>query len=369
MQTEKRTPARFGQSTRFALRTTCALALGLGSLAGPKFAAAQTGMPIYSGETLQSAGLTVSPWGSGTIDESQKAVYSGQNSLKIVSQGYYQGANIAFSKPFDLSRYAANKNAILQFALLVVDPAATGNTGGRGFPGGPGGSSFPGGPPPGLGSGARSGGFPGGQGGGFPGGPGSGGYPGGPGAGGYGAYGGMGSKGGAMRTEQAKSLAHLRLLMITASGKPLEMVLPVNYAREDNQWKLFNIPVPAIPGLTADDAKIQEIRIFGDTSTTLYLGKISVVVDNTPLRVERQDEKNVGVKETYRYTATATAGATPLKYSWDWDASDGIQEESVGRIVKHTYYKPGDYTVTLTVSDAFGTKPPVSTTFKVHVHP
>jgi hypothetical protein len=370
MQTAHGVRARLGHSTRFAVRSTCALALGLGFMARPDFAAAQSGMEIYSGEPMQTIGLTVSPWGSGTAEENTKTYYSGQASLKIVTQGYYQGANIAFHKPFDLSSYATNKNAILQFALLVVDPSATGTSGKGGpggFPGGPGGpGGFPGGPG-GSGFGAQSGGAPPGLGG--PGG--RGGFPGGPGGGLSGGPGNMMGKGGSggMRTEQAKSLQHLRLLMITASGKPLEMVLPMSYAREDNQWKLFNIPVPAVPGLTADDAKIQEIRIFGDTSTTLYLGKISVVVDNTPLRVERIDEKVVGVKDTYRYTTSATAGATPLKYSWDWDASDGIQEESTGRSVKHTYYKPGDYTVTVTVSDAFGTKPPVTTTFQVHVHP
>jgi hypothetical protein len=378
MQTPFGVPTRLRGATRCALGASFALALGSGFIARPAPAAAQSGMSIYSGEPMQVAGLTLSPWGSGNIEENTKTYYSGQASLKIVTQGFYQGADINFRKPFDLSSYATNKNAILQIALLVLDPSATGAGGRNGFPGRQGGfpgGGFPGGSggsgaPPGLGGpGGRgggfpgapggSGGFPGGQGGGFPGG--SGGFPGGPG-------GMMGGRGGTMRTEQAKSLQNLRLVMMTTTGKSLEMVLPISYAREDNDWKLFNIPVPAIPGLAAGDAKIQEIRLFGDTSTTMYLGKISVVVDNTPLRVERIDEKNVGAKETYRYNASATAGATPLKYTWDWDASDGIQEESVGRSVTHAYYKPGDYKVTLTVSDAFGTKPPVTTTFMVHVH-
>jgi hypothetical protein len=345
--------ARSKRSICSNLRLAFTLAVGLGILLHPGSASAQgTGMPIYTGETLQSGALTVSAWGSGTVEENLKTFYSGSSSLKIVTQGYYQGATIKFKRPFDLGAYAANKNALIQFVVLVPETGAQGmggmgskGLGGSSFSGG---SSFPGGP------GAQGGSsFPGGSGSSFPGGP-----------GGRGGRGGMGG----MRTQQAQTLQHLRLLMITTTGKPLEVLVPLSYAREENQWKLLSIPVPAIGGLSADDAKIQEVRVFGDTTTTLYLGKIGVVVDSTPIKVEPQDEKNVSARDTYRYIATASAGATPLKYSWDWDASDGIQEESVGRVAHHAYYKVGDYTITVTVTDAYGTKAPASTSFKVHVH-
>ena len=79
-------------------------------------------------------------------------------------------------------------------------------------------------------------------------------------------------------------------------------------------------------------------------------------------------DKDVSTQNRYRYVASANGGATPLKYSWDWDDTDGIQEESIGRSVEHTYYKDRDYVGTLTVSDVYGIKPPVTTRFKIHAH-
>jgi len=42
---------------------------------------------------------------------------------------------------------------------------------------------------------------------------------------------------------------------------------------------------------------------------------------------------------------------TGLEFSWDFDLIDGIQVDEVGETTEHAYAEPGNYTVTLTVSD------------------
>jgi hypothetical protein len=159
------------------------------------------------------------------------------------------------------------------------------------------------------------------------------------------------------------------MLLISGDGRPTEFLLPLASAHDDNNWKLISIPVAAIPGISAGNAQIKEVDIFGDSPTPMYLGKISVVVDETPIRVDPIEEIVVPRNDRRRYTVRATGGSTPLKYSWDWDSSDGLQEEGVGRSVTHAYVRAGDYMATVTVSDLYGLKPPVKMNFKVHVTP
>src|SRR5579871_4472419 len=151
------------------------LAAGLGlagllCLGNPTPAAAQMmGLDIYRGDDAQTSGIQLHSWGSGTIIGDKAYVYSGSESLKISTQGLYQGASIVFNKPFDLGPYLSDKNSYLQF--VIIPPATPGETaGGRpgnfGPPGGFGkGSGIPGGPgAPGSNGGGGSGGgarFPG----------------------------------------------------------------------------------------------------------------------------------------------------------------------------------------------------------------
>ena len=129
--------------------------------------------------------------------------------------------------------------------------------------------------------------------------------------------------------------------------------------------------------LSADDAQIQSLRLFGDAPGTLNVGSIGIAEDATPIIVETINDKTVQRLARYQYVARGSAGITPLVYSWDWDASDGSQNESEGRNVTHIFRKASaddsgktnDFLVTVTVSDLYQLKAPVKTTFKVHVTP
>jgi hypothetical protein len=350
-----------GASQRKRALSSLAFTLGAGLVVtGGLYSAARAGgqaqinLTIYRGDNRVTSGITLVNWGSGTIEEESKVALSGSTSLKIVTHGLYQGAGIVFTRPFDLGSYIGTRDAYLQFAILPPPPPNS--TGGG--PGGPGGY-------PGYPRGFQGSGGPEGSPGGFPGGPpsGYGGYPGASGSGG------SGRTGNSVKLQKARPMENLRVLLITTNNKTLEALLPLSSASEENQWKLLSIPVSQVPGLKADDAQIKEIRLFGDTPGTFYVGRIGVVIDSTPLSVSAQDEKVAPRNAVYRYSASASGGATPLKVSWDWDASDGIQDESQGRAVNHAFRRTGDFIVTITVSDLYGIKKSASTTFKVHVTP
>src|SRR4051812_15891020 len=81
----------------------------------------------YRGNTVETEGIQLSSWGSGAVSADTKVIYSGNQSLKLVTHGLYQGGSIAFMKPVDLSSYVADKNAYLQFAIFPpADANATG---------------------------------------------------------------------------------------------------------------------------------------------------------------------------------------------------------------------------------------------------
>ena len=325
-------------------------------------ATAQAPGYLYNGGTAESAGITVSGWGSGKATFNKDVTYTGPNSILITTQGPYQGANITFNKPVDLSSYLSRSGTYMEMAVQVAGAQGAngkfGGFGGVGKGGGLfGGGGFPGGGRPGPGglpgsSGGAGGGLPGAGGGAGPG----------------GRPGQNGQNGQPASTLPAKPITHVRAVFTTTTGKQFGVYFPLAAAATNNDWKLVAVPISAMEGLSADDAQIKSVRIFGDSTGFLYLAQMQLVDDTTPISVDPiSDIIAVPRFQQYRYSADGHAGITPLKYSWDFDASNGIQDEIDGQSVDHTYVRPGDYTVTVTVSDIFGVKKPAVTTFKVHV--
>jgi hypothetical protein len=102
----------------------------------------------------------------------------------------------------------------------------------------------------------------------------------------------------------------------------------------------------------------------------LYVGELRVVNDTTPITGEPNLRTlNLALGDEVAFSASGYGGSTILKYSWDFDDKDGIQEDAVGQSVRHKFRKPGPYTVTLTISDAYGLKKAYTTTIKATVNP
>ncbi len=330
------------------------VATGLLLFGGSANAQDASGMYLFRGDPKAISGITVSGWGSGTVEEDSNNHISGTHSYKIQTHGLYQGASLKFTKPVNLGGYVNNKNAFLQFTIKVIEsgttPRRSGGIGGGGFPG------------------AGGGGFPGAGGGGFPGGQGGGGFPGGGRGGQGGLAGGQQSK--KTQYQDPKEIQNIRVQLVNTQGKGMDLLLPLDKGIDNDGWTALSIPVAAIPNIKADNAEIGEIRVFGDQAGLMYVGQVRVAIDATPIAAERIEDKPAIPRATkYTYRVKASGGILPLKVSWDFDDSDGIQEEKEGRAVIHAFQKSGVYTVTVTVSDAYGLRTPVVRKFRVNVTP
>ncbi len=348
------------------------LTLGLATALPASAQVVMTGPTLYHGDAVAPAGITLRSWGSGSVEEDTKGAFdAGTMSLRIVTHGLYQGASLQLSKPVDIGSYVTNKNAYLSFVFVppaAPGPAVAGGTGSnpygnrsKGGPGigGPGGEE---GGSPGLGSPGQGGNGQSGYGGRQPGGSGA-----------------SGGKATAVKYQTPHAMQNLRVVLVTSTGRQLEMLLPLDSATDEGQWKRLSIPVSVIPGIKADDAQIKEIRLFGDTPGILRVGNIGVMVDETPITLEPISNRVIQRLDLYQFRAIAHAGITPLLVTWDWNAADGIQEEATGRFVTHAFRKESGYepntnkildsVVTVTVRDLYGVKKPVSTKFSVHVTP
>lgn len=372
-------------------------------------ASAQQEMVIFKGDRPADAGLVLSGWGSGEVRESGEAVYIGSTSLQIVTQSFYQGGRIALQQPVSVGNFANNPTAYLVFQVRL--PQGTGSLytsgygRGAGIPGMPGMPGVPG--APGIGAprmgglagprggrvggavtgtgrtGGRASGALGGMTGPPMGGPGMGGVPGAPSTGtgrrtgaatggmpgmppGYGGYGYRG--GYTAPTTTTRVMKQMRVVVVTADGKQYEAIAPFEPPITDQEgWFPIGVALGAFKGLSPD-ARIKEVRVFGDAYGVFYVGEIRVATDPIPITGDAGEEQIVAANDLVRLEARASAGITPLKYSWDFDASDGIQEDAVGKVVTTRYRKPGEYIVTLTVSDFYGLKKPFVATTKVTVN-
>ncbi len=341
------------------------LGIGLGLLAMGVACQAQ-GMQeirLYAGEPVTQSGVKLLPWGSGTAQETEEHVFMGSKSLKITTHGDYQGARLVFQNPLSLKSVLDDNTAYLQFLLVLPGKDTTGRMGGdygsmmrgmmgrgggrsgMGYPGGPGGMGGPGGPPGGM----------------------------------YGGMMGRGGRGGNADMTKPKPVSRLRVVLGTTDGKRAETYLDLDTAVRSNtnpDWSTLAVPVAALKGLKDTSGDIQEIDIFGDSPSTLYLGEARIVHDQTPIRIEDLgDQQGVPVNSELTLTGAADAGLSPVKYEWTFDTEHNPGVDAEGKTVKHTYRKAlrdpqGNtvpYIVTLTVRDPYGIKQPASRTFKVYV--
>lgn len=311
---------------------------------------------LFNGDTMQQAGITLGDWGNGEAMPSKDNAFTGGQSIKVTTHGPYQGARIEFQRPVDLKTAATDNTAYLQIVFMQPDKNATGFGGPGGFPGGDLG--------PGVGRPGASG-RPGGAGGiGAPGGAGEGGYPGG---------------GQNAQFAKPKPLANLRIVLVTADGKQLALSEPLDGAHtERDQWQSVAVPTSAISGLKTSSGEVKEVRIFGDSPAVLYVGQIRVLHDETPIRVDDLEDITIAKNDQQTFTASADGGPAALKYDWtiqgvksrDGDPQEVTENYQVvgeGKTFKHRFVKSGDYVVTLTVSDPYGIKKPVTKKGNVHV--
>jgi PKD domain len=322
---------------------------------------------IYRGEAPSAAGIRLTGWGSGIVVDAPTQGSSGSHSLRVSVDGYYSGGRILFNTPLDLTADVTNPNAflelVIQFQPAQIKSLASRTGGAVGTSGG----AFPGGGPSGPAAG-NSGGFPGG----FPGsgfgpegGAGPGGFPG-------GFPGGDPNAGGQPVIPDTR---RLRAVLVFEGAQAISHEHPlITFPTPDAKWVRVAIPFAKFKS-TAKLSRymLKEIRLFGDSPDTFFVGEIRTVTDTDPISVEPLDEQVVAVNDNVVFSTRAEAGLSALEYSWDFDASDGIQEDAVGPRVYHTYQhaspENAPYKVTVTVTDMAGVKKAERITTTIEVIP
>lgn len=336
---------------------------------------AQTKSPseidFYMGNSLSQSGITLSSWGSGQAGSVSNYAYTSSNSIKVISQGLYQGADLTFIKPVDISSVVNDPDAYFQ--MYVLPPSAS-KSRNKGYYS-PFGGSGPMSGMPNSGGGRAGGGEYGG---------------GGPYGGEGGPYGGgrmgggpnnpYGNNGGYNNNNQetlkpAPNMKSVRMVLVMDDGKMTECTMSlVNAGSSHDSWEELAIPLKDIPGLATMSDNIKQIQIFCDTSATFYIGEIRIMHDDTPITIDQQSDQTIAVNDIVTFTGSAEAGPTLLRYEWNFGTNAGPVEkngefmvDAEGKTVQKQFTKSGDYVVTLRVSDIYGIKPPAYEKINIHV--
>ena len=361
------------------MKTISTLIIAFGAVG---FAAAETVLYAPS-RSMVDQQITVHPWGSGTIGESEEYSFEGTTSIRVSTKNLFSGGQVFFGATPDLSKEYSDKNALLQLTFRVADNSVTGTSGGKGpglggKPGGAGGIGAPGGPGGGkFGGGGRNGPPAGGQGG-PPAGAFGGGNRGGPPTGGQGgppagAFGG-GNKGGGFgmggsSASEAPTLKTLRLVITTTDGLKSETYVPANVSAGSNGWRQLGIPLQAITGFGRTNKVIKSVAVGGDATTSIWFGDVRTIVDSTPITGDTNvHDMNLAEGDEVTLTASGYGGASMLKYEWYFDKDTSDLPDATGQVIKHKFNKPDTYTITVVISDYFGLKQPYKTTITAKVN-
>jgi hypothetical protein len=307
-----------------------------GLAAGMALTALGQGATLYAPvRSIKDQGISVRGWGSGTISETDELAYEGAYSIRVSTKNFFQGGILDFANPVDLSQAYSDKNNLLRLLIRVADENLTLGGGGGGGRPGPGGDV----------------GAPGG----LVGGPG-------------GVTGGTPSQGGGTPNT---ALKNVRLILTTSDGKKSEVYVPVSTSGSgDRGWRSVAVPLQAVAGLGQSNKMVKEIAVSGDAVSTFYLGDLRTINDSTPITGDiNYRNMNLALGDEVTLVGRGFGGSSILTYTWDFNDKDGIQVDAEGQAVKRRFRKPGDYTITLTISDHFGLKPPYRTTAKVRVNP
>jgi len=290
--------------------------------------AARAEVMLFKGDPAPSAGLIIGGWGSGTAEESSEKVFVGSRSIRMKTQGLHEGGRIDLKDPIDLLAEPLDGTEYLQVVVSFTKmktPLA-----GGGYP------------VPGVGY-PRTGGVP--------------------------TY--WGSSFGDVEFATPE-VSRVRVVLQASDGRSIESTMDVP-SQTDEGWYKVAAPFKVLGLKQGETFPVARVLVFTDIADTVYVGQIGTVRDNTPITVNvDQDEEVVAQGDVITFRGQAEAGASMLRYSWNFGDRDKSGqpggEDAVGEIVRHKFTKAGDFTVTLTVSDAWGIKEPATATVQVTVN-
>ncbi|MBB6048703.1 hypothetical protein [Armatimonas rosea] len=304
--------------SRRLVRFTAAAVVGGMALAA---ALAQEGdatvaFTLFKGEENS---VTLGSWGSGRAEASRGdngKVLMGDYSIKVTTHGTYQGGRIDFAKPVDLSAALANPRCYLRMRASFNATQEVVDLSGFG------------------------------------------------------------------QKKAAAAFEHMRFLFIMADGSQYEVVRPLDIPPSEDPDSYVPVTMPLLAlkkaakkPLSGNGARLASLVISGDKFDSFYVGEMDILTDDTEISVADLEDQIAFADNETTFVGDAEGGASTLKFSWDWDASDGIQEDDTGRIVKHVFpariFRGGEQihktVVTLTVSDVDGVKKPMTKTLALEI--
>lgn len=296
---------------------TCLLLFGAVSApaaaqnAAPAAGAAPVTISVYAGDINT---VSLGPWGSGRAEASKEPVLIGSNSIRVTTQGFYQGARIDLKSPVDLTPAWNNPKTYLRFQVRFSGAGAT-----------------------------------------------------------QAVY---DPVSGETRQSANSPFNRMRFLLTMADNTRFELVRPIEVqpSEDPDAWTAISIPVGAVlrkaggdalPTPMGEGAKLAQIALFGDRYEQFHIGEINIITDETEIDVEPLPDQIAFVRDELTFTGSAQGGTSTLRYSWDFDGDK--QEDSTGRVVRHFWRRPGKYEVTLTVSDVDSLKKPASASVTIDV--
>jgi hypothetical protein len=103
-----------------------------------------------------------------------------------------------------------------------------------------------------------------------------------------------------------------------------------------------------IQGLNDGTLCLASVDLYADSSTTVYYDDMSWVPAGGDFICDAGGPYSGEVDQEIQFTGFATGGTEP--YTWEWDFGDGATADVQNP--KHAYTEAGEYTATLTVTDA-----------------
>jgi hypothetical protein len=262
-------------------------------------------MLLYNGDAeIDSGGITLEAWGSGYATETYATHYIGPRVIRVLSQGYFQGAVLKLGNPAELGGFLKDSNAYLELWIRpAITPRATGST-------------------------AKAKGQP------------------------------------AFLLKRLRVVLVTDKGEMVVQGWPAgHGDLPSGvWARVTIPLSVFKSSSVEPANL------LQGLQIFADRADIFYLGQISLLIDSAPLRLTasaKPAKAKVGKKISFK--AEVGSGAAAARVLWDFDNRNGIQIDAQGTEVQWIFNGPGTYVVTAIASDVFGTKEPATATVSVAV--
>lgn len=288
------------------LRVALTTAAAVAVMASGAFAKSDD-VHIYKGDSLSQAGISVGSWGSGLAAESNEKVLTGSKSIKVITQSLYAGGRLDFAEPVPLFKDGIDPKRYVLFTFFFNETQTIDPTGGAGW----------------------------------------------------------------MWDVEPYTMpiaTKVRFVFVGDNGQAVSVEQPTTELDPDDNWVRVAVPLAkfkSVEGLK--EFNLKRLLIFTDAKGILFLGEVKLITDNTPIKVDSLAKQTIAVYDEQYWTANASAGISPLKYSWDFNKGNGIQEESTDKVGRYVYTQSGDYTITLTVSDADGLKTPVTVTTDVSV--